>query len=101
MERLVTSSSAPFLILRIDAPVKLLYTTQKLAATLQCYCNISRTLQMLIGVLSQKKRTVLKGGEGISASYGAMLDDRLGPERLSQVESLGNDPVWGAGLGAE
>ncbi|EGI62277.1 hypothetical protein G5I_09405 [Acromyrmex echinatior] len=100
MERLVTSSSAPFLI-RIDAPEKLLYTAQKLAATLQCYCNISRTLQMLIGVLSQKKRTVLKGGEIISASYGAMLDDRLDPERLSQVESLGNDPVWGAGLGAE
>lgn len=31
-----------------------------------------------------------------------MLDDRLDPERLVQVESLGNSPVWGeAGLGAE
>lgn len=30
-----------------------------------------------------------------------MLDDRLDLERLSQTESLGNSPVWRAGLGAE
>jgi len=30
-----------------------------------------------------------------------MPDDRLGWERLSQVESFGNNPVWGIGLGAE
>ncbi|KYM93370.1 hypothetical protein ALC62_16037 [Cyphomyrmex costatus] len=100
MERLTMSSSASSLILRIDAPVKLPYTAQKLAVMLQCYYNITKMLQ-IFGVLSQKKRTILKEGEGISASYTAMLDDRLGPERLSQVESLGNNPVWGAGLGAE
>lgn len=30
-----------------------------------------------------------------------MPDDKLGPEWLSQVDSIGNDPVRGTGLGAE
>lgn len=42
-----------------------------------------------------------RGRRYSSASCGAMLDDRLDPERLSQVESLGSNPVRGAGIGAE